>query len=68
MLADLIAKLKRFDMNGEIIFDRQEPIGIATDLVMPRRRWFGRGRGESTAGDTGEHVARHNSETQGVLS
>lgn len=37
---NLIAKVKRFDKNAEIIFDRQEPVGIATDLVMPRRRWF----------------------------
>ncbi len=38
--SDLIARMKQFDKNGEVIFDREEPIGMATDLVMPRRRWF----------------------------
>ncbi len=28
--------------DAEVIFDRNEPVGAATDLVMPRRRWFGR--------------------------
>ena len=40
--ADLIAIMKRADKNAEVIFDRDEPIGMPTDLVMPRRRWFGR--------------------------
>jgi hypothetical protein len=40
--ADLIATMKRADKNAEVIFDRDEPIGTPTDLVMPRRRWFGR--------------------------
>jgi hypothetical protein len=26
--------------NAEVIFDREEPIGKTTDLVLPRRRWF----------------------------
>ena len=43
-LSEYIAKMKRFDRNAEVIFDRQEPIGFATDLVMPRRRWFGRSK------------------------
>ena len=38
---DFIARMKRFDKNAEIIFDEQEPIGAATDLVMPCRGWFG---------------------------
>jgi hypothetical protein len=28
--------------DAEVIFDRDEPVGQATDLVMPRRRWFRR--------------------------
>jgi hypothetical protein len=32
--------MKQFDKNAEIIFDQEEPIGLTTDLVMPRRRWF----------------------------
>ena len=41
-LADFIPKMKRYDKNAEIIFDKEEPIGRPTDLVMPRRRWFRR--------------------------
>jgi hypothetical protein len=38
--ADFIAKVKRYDQNATVIFDRAEPIGQATDLVLPDRRWF----------------------------
>jgi hypothetical protein len=38
----LLARIKRYQKNAEIIFDADEPIGAPTDLVMPRRRWFGR--------------------------
>ncbi len=41
--SDLIAKMKRYDQNATVIFDRSEPIGRPTDLVMPDRRWFNRG-------------------------
>ncbi len=34
--------MKRYDKNAEVIFDEKEPIGAATDLVMPRRPWFRR--------------------------
>ncbi len=40
--ADFFAKLKSYDQNATIIFDRAEPIGQATDLVLPDRRWFNR--------------------------
>jgi hypothetical protein len=43
---DLLAWIKRQDENATIIFDRAEPIGQPTDLVMPYRRWFGRKRGK----------------------
>ena len=41
-LSDFFAKLRRYNENAAVIFDRAEPVGRATDLVMPRRRWFGR--------------------------
>ena len=40
--SDLFANVRRYDQNAAVIFDHEEPIGLATDLVMPRRRWFGR--------------------------
>jgi hypothetical protein len=39
-LTKIFAKLKRYDQNANVIFDDEEPIGRATDLVMPRKRWF----------------------------
>jgi hypothetical protein len=40
--SDFFAKMKRYDQNATVIFDRTEPIGRATDLVLPDRRWFNR--------------------------
>jgi hypothetical protein len=40
--SELFANVRRYNHNATVIFDREEPIGRATDLVMPRRRWFGR--------------------------
>ncbi len=40
--SDFFAKLKSYDENAAVIFDRAEPIGQATDLVLPDRRWFNR--------------------------
>jgi hypothetical protein len=43
--SELIAKMKRYNKNAQIIFDSEEPIGRATDLVLPpRRRFFRRVR------------------------
>jgi hypothetical protein len=39
---DLFAKVRRYNDNATVIFDHAEPIGRATDLVLPGRRWFGR--------------------------
>jgi hypothetical protein len=36
-IADLLATIRRFDKNAEVIFDEQEPIGTATDLVLRKR-------------------------------
>ena len=41
-LANFFANMKRYQKNAELIFDEEEPIGVATDVVMPRRRWFRR--------------------------
>lgn len=38
--SEFIARVKRYDKNATVIFDRAEPIGQATDLVLPERRWF----------------------------
>ncbi len=38
--ADLFARMKLSQKDAEIIFDRDEPVGRTTDMVMPRRRWF----------------------------
>jgi spermidine/putrescine-binding protein len=40
--SDLFAKVKRYDQNASVIFDRAEPVGQATDLVLPDRRWLNR--------------------------
>lgn len=40
--ADFFARWKSYDQNATVIFDRAEPIGQATDLVLPDRRWFNR--------------------------
>jgi hypothetical protein len=38
--SDLLARIKLSEKDAEVIFDRHEPIGQTTDMVMPRRRWF----------------------------
>ncbi|HEX8280899.1 MAG TPA: hypothetical protein VF551_05955 [Chthoniobacterales bacterium] len=35
-------KMKEYDKNAAVIFDAEEPIGAATDLTLPPRRWFRR--------------------------
>jgi hypothetical protein len=45
-IAGLIARMKRYEKNAEMIFDAEEPIGLPTDLVMPRRRWFRKSKPE----------------------
>ena len=41
-IAELFAKMKLSQKDAEVIFDRDEPVGAATDLVLPRRRWLRR--------------------------
>jgi hypothetical protein len=50
-LSDLFARMKLSPQDAEVIFDRDEPVGRPTDLVMPRRRWFGRKKSERDQGD-----------------
>jgi hypothetical protein len=54
--SEFFANLRRYNDNATVIFDREEPIGRATDLVMPRRRWFGR-RGRSQISQPARIVA-----------
>ncbi len=44
IFANFLARLKLSAGDAEVIFDRDEPIGQPTDLVMPARRWFRRGK------------------------
>jgi hypothetical protein len=37
--SELFAIVRRYNANASVIFDREEPIGRATDLVLPRRSW-----------------------------
>ena len=42
-LTDFFSKVTLSPKDAEVIFDRDEPVGQPTDLVMPRpRRWFRR--------------------------
>ena len=40
--ADLFARLKLSQKDAEVIFDRDEPVGAPTDLVMPHCHWLRR--------------------------
>jgi hypothetical protein len=42
LFADLFTRVKLAPNGAEVIFDRDEPVGRPTDIVMPRRRWFRR--------------------------
>ena len=44
VFADLFTRLRLAPTDAEVIFDRDEPVGQPTDLVMPRRRWFRRSK------------------------
>lgn len=41
-LAEFFSKMTLSPKDAEVIFDRDEPVGQPTDLVMPRRRWLRR--------------------------
>lgn len=43
-LTSLLSGIRLSSRDAEVIFDRDEPVGEATDLVLPGRRWFRRDR------------------------
>lgn len=57
-LADLLARMKLSQKDAEVIFDPDEPVGAATDLVMPRRRWLRRKQKESNHSAERPHQSR----------
>ena len=48
-LARLFNKMQLSQADAEVIFDRDEPVGQPTDVVMPRRRWFRRSLAQKDA-------------------
>ncbi|HEY2714278.1 MAG TPA: hypothetical protein VGI60_17340 [Chthoniobacterales bacterium] len=50
-LAEIFAKVKGYDEHAAVIFDRDEPIGRPTDLVLPpsRRSLFRRRAAKDSA-------------------
>ena len=47
--SQFFARVRRYNENAAVIFDHAEPIGQATDLVLPRRSWFRRARRKNLA-------------------
>jgi hypothetical protein len=58
---DFFAGLRRQDKNAAVIFDRSEPIGQPTDLVMPRRRFLDRVRRKKDSAAVAAGSARNES-------
>ena len=56
-LSKLFANMQLSQADAEVIFDRDEPVGEPTDLVMPRRRWFRKSGTRSDAAETQNSVA-----------
>ncbi|MBA3960432.1 MAG: hypothetical protein H0X40_00825 [Chthoniobacterales bacterium] len=48
-LTDFFASLRRQDENATVIFSEAEPIGRATDLVMPYRPFFSKQRRQNSS-------------------
>jgi hypothetical protein len=55
-LTRFFQRLKLAPRDAEVIFDRHEPVGRPTDLVLPRRRWFGRNKAKGD-GSSVHHVS-----------
>jgi hypothetical protein len=49
MLTNFFTKLKLSQKDAEVIFDRDEPVGKSTDLVMPWRPLFRRRKASKAA-------------------
>jgi len=62
-LTGLFARVKLAPHDAAVIFDRDEPVGQPTDLVLRGRRWFRRTKGMT---DDPRHGAR--SDRSGALS
>lgn len=56
-LSKLFANIQLSQADAEVIFDRDEPVGEPTDLVMPRRRWFRKSATRSDAAKTQNSAA-----------
>jgi hypothetical protein len=48
-LDEFFTRIRRYDQNAAVIFDRDEPVGRPTDLVLPWRRWWGRRKSKKNA-------------------
>lgn len=59
-LTEFFSKMKLSPKDAEVIFDRDEPIGRPTDLVMPRRRWLRRSK---TAAKAAKQASQTHSQT-----
>jgi hypothetical protein len=40
---------EKMKKNAEVIFDREEPVGQTTDMVLPDRRWLRKRKTERAA-------------------
>ena len=60
-LAEFFSKMTLSPKDAEVIFDRDEPVGQPTDLVMPRRRWLRRKKATHTAVTQLAQTPSHNS-------
>ena len=60
-LTDFFSRMTLSPKDAEVIFDRDEPVGQPTDLVMPRRRWFRRKNRSDKATQRPSQTQFHNS-------
>jgi hypothetical protein len=58
-LAILLSKMRLAPRDAEVIFDRDEPVGAPTDLVLPVRRWFRRERATASRHGGGQATRRN---------
>ena len=59
MLAQLFSKMMLSPKDAEVIFDRDEPVGRPTDLVMPRPRWFRRKNADEQSAKRASKTSPH---------
>ena len=51
-LSEFFSKMKLNRKDAEVIFDRDEPVGRPTDVVMPPRHWFKPKRGNKATSNS----------------